>query len=89
MAILEYLARSYPVPIKAPDSEVYQAKQCLAVRRVSMRIEAMSAHEVDEAMDFSQSLASRRHRPSQTPVLGRAAQWLLCVAEGSAEPAGA
>ncbi len=51
-----------------PDSEVSQAKQYLAVLRVSMRIEAISAQAVEDAMDFSQSLASRRQRPSHAKV---------------------
>jgi len=33
-----------------------------------MRIEAIKVHAVDEAMDFSQSLASRLQRPSQANV---------------------
>jgi len=33
-----------------------------------MRIEAINVHAVEEAMDFSQSLASRLHRPSQANV---------------------
>lgn len=50
------------------DSEDDQAKQYLAVRRVSMRMEAMVAHAVEDATVVSQSLASRRHLPSHAKV---------------------
>src|SRR5213075_899320 len=51
-----------------PDSEVSQARQYFAVLRVSMRMEAMRAQAVEEAMEVSQSLARRRQRPSHAKV---------------------
>lgn len=51
-----------------PDSKVSRAKQCLAVLPVCIRMDAISAHAVEEAMEVSQSLARRRHLPSQAKV---------------------
>lgn len=51
-----------------PDSKLYEPLQCLAMRLVRTRMWAMKIHACALAMDFSQSLASRRHRPSQAKV---------------------
>lgn len=51
-----------------PDSKLYEPLQCLAMRLVRTRMWAMKIHACALAMDFSLSLASRRHRPSQAKV---------------------
>jgi hypothetical protein len=58
----------YAATMQEPDSEFLQAWQCLAMRRVSRRMWAVRRKAVAEAMVFSQSLASLRHRPSQAKV---------------------
>lgn len=60
-----------------PDSEVSQAKQYLAVLRVSMRIEAIIAQAVEDAIDLSQFLASLRQRPSHAKVRSTTYCYLL------------
>jgi transposase len=49
-------------------SKLFQTWQYLASRRAVRRIWATLIHASAEVMDFSQSLASRRHRPSQAKV---------------------
>ena len=51
-----------------PDSKVLYCSQCLARRRVRMRIWAMRVHAVELWMDFSQSFASLRDLPSHAKV---------------------
>lgn len=50
------------------DSKVSHAQQCLARRRMRIRMWAIKAHAVELAIDVSQSFVSRRHRPSQANV---------------------
>lgn len=51
-----------------PDSKVHDGKQYLASRLIITLMLAMLIHAVAVAMDFSQSFASRRHRPNQPKV---------------------
>lgn len=51
-----------------PDAQVNAALQCLAMRPVSMRMLAMIAKALALSMDFSQSFAMRRQRPSHANV---------------------
>ena len=73
MGLIEQLV-SWPILVASfifllePDSKVYHAWQYLAVLRVIIRMEAMSAQVVEDAIEVSQSLASRRHRPSHAKV---------------------
>lgn len=60
--------RSYAV-LSEPDSKVHSYIRYLAMRLVSILIEAICAHAVALSIDFSQSLARRRQRPSQAKVL--------------------
>jgi putative oxygen-independent coproporphyrinogen III oxidase len=53
---------------REPDSKVIHCSQCLANRRMRMRIWAMRVHAVELWMDFSQSLASLRDLPSHANV---------------------
>jgi hypothetical protein len=55
-------------PVYEPESKVHETQQYLASLRVMRRMLARSAHTVELSMLRSQSLARRRHRPSQAKV---------------------